>query len=101
MQSLQKVVVMTRLRSLRTRNQSHIQQLLIPFQIEATGESAEPEYKFEALVTLDKVNFRWFPLHIHRDTGLLFLQVELRDGEEDEDVLFDVYAAQGRVSFIS
>ena len=26
-------------------------------QIEATGESAEPEYKFEALVSLDKVSF--------------------------------------------
>ena len=32
-------------------------QLLIPRQIEATGESAEPEYKFEALVSLDKVSF--------------------------------------------
>jgi hypothetical protein len=30
----------------------------MPLQIEATGESAEPEYKFEALVTLDKVDFR-------------------------------------------
>ena len=72
MQSLQKVVVMTRLRYLRSRIQSHIQQLLIPFQIEATGESAEPEYKFEALVTLDKVSFCWFPLHIDHDIGLLF-----------------------------
>jgi hypothetical protein len=31
---------------------------LIPYQIEATGESAEPEYKFEALVSLDKVDLR-------------------------------------------
>ena len=28
-------------------------------------------------------------------------QVELKDGEEDEDILFDVYVAQGRMPFTS
>ena len=57
-------------------------------QIEATGESAEPEYKFEALVTLDKVSWRFISTMVVK--RLSFVQVELKDGEEDEDILFDV-----------
>jgi hypothetical protein len=43
---------------------AYLLSYLIFSQIEATGESAEPEYKFEALVSLDKVGFLSVSLRI-------------------------------------
>ena len=70
-------------------------QLLMPCRSRPLARAPSPSTSLRLLLPSTKLVFtvRW----VH--SILLFspfLQVELKDGEEDENVLFDVYAARGR-----